>query len=54
MKWVGNEKERKMEVIVMLLGMVTGRVWDGSFPSHSHTRLYSYFSSPTQTCVGAG
>ena len=78
MKWVGNEKERKMEgkrdkkkicswrirVIVgakkdcrataMLLGMATGRVWDGSFPSHSHTRLCSYFSSPTQTGVGAG
>ena len=37
-----------------LLGMATGRVWDGSFPSHSRTRLYSYFPSPAQTCFGAG
>ena len=49
---VGAKKDCR--ATAMLLGMATGRVWDGSFPSHSHTRLCSYFSSPTQTGVGAG
>ena len=36
----------------MEIGMAKLRVWDRPFPSHSCTRLYSYFPSPAQPVSG--
>ena len=36
-----------------LIGMATGRVWDGLPLSHSRPKIYNYFPSSSQTRCGA-